>query len=213
MAPPSKEVIDLTLDDDDQDVRQHQRRRRPPFPHAIENGTAGGSTGRSTNQGPIVNDANLVSRGSPASHGSAHAHPHRPAPGQTVYHPIDQFTPYFADLAPPAKRQKLSEPPRGSLSHEQVIAKSIGIHLSPYAKDAVELFKNKGLDEYKLEAEVSQLPQHTYDRSTLLVDGSDNPIVYRSDRPFQENTQPKFAGMGPGCPHGWLTLSLAGRER
>lgn len=210
MAPPSKEVIDLTGDDDDDDSRQRQRRRRLPFPNVVENGIVGGSTARSTNKEPFVNDADLVSRGGPASYGSAHAHPHRSAPGQTVYHPTDQSPTSFA-LPPPAKRQKLSEPPRGSLSHEQVIAKSISIHLSPYAKDAVELFKNKGLDEYKLEAEVSLPPQHTHDGSTPLVDGSDNPIVYRSDRPFPENTQPKFAVMG-ACPHVWLTLSLAARE-
>lgn len=39
---------------------------------------------------------------------------------------------------------------------EQVITKSVGMHLSSYAKDAAEALKNKNIDEDKLKAEVSR---------------------------------------------------------
>jgi hypothetical protein len=98
------------------------------------------------------------------------------------------------------------------VSHEQVITKSVGNYLSSYARGAVEPFRNKGLDEDKLKAEVSQPSQDTCDRYAPLEDGSDNPGANRSNRPLQENTKMKFDGM-EAYPTGWLELSLIARER
>ena len=157
MAPSSKwpsagNLIDLTADDDDDDVvRPVQPRPRPrPRSPTVANGTANRSV-------------DLVLPGGHPLHGSAHAHPFANTPPhsaseQASYRPQARDAPSYAP-SPPAKRQKLSELPHGMVYNEQVVTKSIGVHLSSYARDAVELFKNKGLDEDKLRAEVSQPAQ------------------------------------------------------
>lgn len=141
MAPSLQhEVIDLTTDDDDDVVRQFPPLRTAPRP-AIANGTE-----------------------SPPIRGSAYAEPPAPsrrlAPEQPLHPPHAYSTPSYG-APPPAKRQKLSEPPRGMGYAEQVITKSVGIHLYSFARDAVEAFKNTGVDEDKLRAEVGQHLQDT----------------------------------------------------
>lgn len=158
MAPSrqtaSKEVIDLTADDDDDAVRQVQPRLPAP-PPALENGT--------TNH--LANGfVGFVPPGGHPYQGSAHAHPYAP-PVLSQEQPFDRrhaaSTPAYAP-SPPAKRQKLSEPPRGLVDDEQVITKSVGMHLSPYARNAVEALNNKNVDENKLKAEVSRPLQATW---------------------------------------------------
>lgn len=157
-----REVIDLTTDDDDDAVRQVQPRPPAP-PPALENGT--------TNR--VANGfVDFVPPGDPPSHGSAHAHPYAPpvpAQGQPFYRRHAPSTPAYAP-SPPAKRQKLSEPPRGMVDDEQVITKSVGIHLSSYARNAVEELNNKNVDENKLKAEVRLAPPpQRYRESSVLL--------------------------------------------
>lgn len=157
MAPPrhtsSREVIDLTTDDDDDAVRQVQPRLPAP-PPAFANGTAN----------RVANGfVDFAPPGGPPTHGSAHAHPRippLPAQEQSFYRRHAPSTPAYAP-SPPAKRQKLSEPPRGMVDDDQVITKSVGIHLAPYARTAVEALNNKNIDEHKLKAEVSRPLQYT----------------------------------------------------
>lgn len=152
MAPPlpraPPEVIDLTIEDDNDAVRQSQPRPPGP-PQALANGA--------TNQ--VANRfVDTVPGGSPFP-GSAHAHPYaapRPAQEHTVSRPHAHGAPSYTPLWP-AKRQKLSEPERVITNSA---SSSASRHLSPYARDAVEALKNKDIDEDKLKAEVSQPPQH-----------------------------------------------------
>lgn len=172
MAPPSqrlsREVIDLTADDDDDAVQQEQPRPTAPLP-ASANGIANRVADRFVNSVPP---------GGLPFHGSTHAHPYAPprlAQEQPSHQRHAHGTPDYAP-SPPAKRQKLSEPPRGMNYDEQVIRKSVGIHLSPYARDAAEALKNKNIDEDKLKAEVSRPLQDTGTvlsyRKTLLTSSS-----------------------------------------
>ncbi|KAK2607198.1 hypothetical protein N8I77_005896 [Diaporthe amygdali] len=144
----AREVIDLTGDDDDDDVVQPVQ---PPPPAARPQ-----HTGASSIANGFVNGAPL---GSSPFHGNTHAHPYppplaTPAPVQPLYGPPAVNTPSFAPSRP-AKRQKLSEPPRGTVySEEQLITLSIGQRLSAYARDAVEIFKDEDLDKDKLRREI-----------------------------------------------------------
>jgi hypothetical protein len=145
MALPSKEVIDLTIDDEEDD----QKLQQPLLAPAFRNGTTEGRD--------FLDDGNLVSRVDPTSYGSTYAHSdgrRRPAPAQAFHRSIAPATPFAAP--PPAKRQKVSGSAHSRLTHDEVVSKSVGIYLSTYARAAVEPFKNKGLDEDKLKAEVSQ---------------------------------------------------------
>lgn len=153
MAPPfqrrSKEIIDLTVEDGDGAPKTQSR------PPANAQPVANGITNDSANRSP-----NFVPPGHPPYRGAAHAHPYvppRPAQDQPFYRRHGPSPPAYAP-SPPAKRQKLSEPPRGMVDEEQVITKSVGIHLSSYARDAVEALENKNIDKDKLKAEVSQRP-------------------------------------------------------
>lgn len=157
MAPPvqrrSREVIDLTVDDDDDAVRQNQPPPTAP-PPAFANGIANRAANSFVDSVPL---------GGFPFYDITHAHPHappRPAQEQPFYQRHAPDAPDFAP-SPPAKRQKLSDPPRGMNYDEQVITKSVGIHLSPYARDAAEALNNKNIDEDKLKAEVSRPLQDT----------------------------------------------------
>lgn len=159
----AREVIDLTGDDDDDDVVQPVQ---PPPPAARPQ-----HTGASSIANGFVNGAPL---GSSPFHGNTHAHPYAPslatpAPVQPFYGPPAVNTPSFA-ASRPAKRQKLSEPPRGTVySEEQLITLSIGQRLSAYARDAVEIFKDEDLDKDKLRREVSEPPQVYWGRLLSMV--------------------------------------------
>lgn len=156
MAPSRhKEVIDLTTDDDD-DVVQQRQPLPTASPPAITNGTAYSRFANSF--------VDFVPPGGSTIHGSAYAQEQAPsrrlAPDQPLHPPHASSTPSYG-APPPAKRQKLSEPPRGMGYPEQVITKSVGIHLYSFARDAVEAFKNTGVDEDKLRAEVGHTLQDT----------------------------------------------------
>ncbi|KAI3398782.1 hypothetical protein diail_8649 [Diaporthe ilicicola] len=130
----SKEVIDLTGVDDDEDVQQVQP-PRPGSPPAVANGFANG----------FANDA-------PPGGSSFYAQP-RPAPSQSSHRPLAASVPSYAP-SPPAKRQKLSQPPHGTSYEEQLITISVGQHLSPYARDAAEALARRDLDKDKLRSEI-----------------------------------------------------------
>lgn len=162
MAPPPREVIDLTADDDDDGRRPQEL--PPPWPTDKDERLVALAAKL---RADVASYENLVAQGviPASSHGSAHAHPSpapQHAPGQRFYHHLAPSPPSSA-VAPPAKRQKLSEPPKDPLSHEQVIRKSIGLQLSPYAKLAVAPFRNKGLDEDKLKAEIQSALVREYE--------------------------------------------------
>lgn len=156
MAPSrQKEVIDLTTEDDDDVVQPSQPLSTAP-PPAIANGTA---------YNRVANRfVDFVPPGGSLIHGSAYAQPQAPsrrlAPEQPLHPPHASSTPSYG-VQPPAKRQKLSEPPGGMGYTEQVITKSVGIHLDSFARDAVEAFKDTGVDEDKLRSEVGQPLQDT----------------------------------------------------
>lgn len=173
MAPPSREVIDLTIDDDD-DGRPPQKRQRPLSTTQAERLRAL----RDRLRDDAASYENLVAQGVPIPHGHPYV-PARPAPPRSAQRQRDYIpivpSPPSPPLGPAAKRQKLSGPTRDVLTHEQLMTKSVGLHLSPYAKAAVAPFRNKGLDEDKIKAEVIQPTQDTLSRSTPLDDGSDNP--------------------------------------
>ncbi|POS71085.1 hypothetical protein DHEL01_v210522 [Diaporthe helianthi] len=151
MAPPSREVIDLTVDDDD-DGWTPQNRTLPASKSKADRLRALAAKPKQD----VASYDNFVAQGVLVPQGSAHARPFapaRPVPEQKLYRPIVPSPP------PPAKRQKLSEPP----SHEQVIRKSVGLHLSPYANAAVAPFRNKGLDEDKIKAEIQSALAREYE--------------------------------------------------
>lgn len=209
MAPPSREIIDLTVDDDD-DKRPPRQRPPPLSPSKAGRLLAPGDRPRDD----LASCENLVAQGVPVTHGHPHAPsrsaPPRSAQGHRHYSPIVPIPP-SPPLAPAAKRQKLSGPPSDALTHEQLMTKSVGLHLSSYAKAAVAPFRNKGLDEDKLKAEVMQSPEDTCHRSTLLDDGSDHPVANRSNWPWQESTKMRFDGI-QSYPTTWFELSLSVRE-
>lgn len=166
-----KEVIDLTGDDDDDIERQVQ----PPPPSRPPPTVANGIANRFVNGVPT---------GGLPFHGNAHTQPYvqpRPAPASLAVN-----SPSYAP-SPPAKRQKLSEPPNGTAYEEQLITISVGQHLSSYARGAVEALNNKDLDKDKLRSEVSKPPQNTRRTPPSLKDISNKLIANRS-KAFLPNT-------------------------